>query len=229
MGLAIHAILRGWVSCTQFQQNSLISGHVFAITFMGNCQLIQHVAEKADAQSSFLILNKWMSSGYVVLSIYPLSRLWSCASCLGGSSFPPGPTSSCPPPSIQTRRASSYSGSSRRNPTMRHKCELLPSFSLNPGINSNIRCIMLGKGFFWAPARSLQQKNCSQFYLHSQIKTVKQGRKQFRITSHTDVAPWSYMWIGWDQNLTCLARLGEVKTLHCAWSAQYFHEIVFPN
>ena len=29
--LAIHAILRGWVSCTQFQQNSLTSGHVFDI------------------------------------------------------------------------------------------------------------------------------------------------------------------------------------------------------
>ena len=32
MGLAIHAILRGWVSCTQFQQKALISGHVFMMT-----------------------------------------------------------------------------------------------------------------------------------------------------------------------------------------------------
>ena len=29
VGLAIYAIMRGWVNCTQFQQNSLISGHVF--------------------------------------------------------------------------------------------------------------------------------------------------------------------------------------------------------
>ena len=28
VGLAFHAIMRGWVNCTQFQQNSLISGHV---------------------------------------------------------------------------------------------------------------------------------------------------------------------------------------------------------
>ena len=28
VGLAIHANLRGWVNCTQFQQNLLISGHV---------------------------------------------------------------------------------------------------------------------------------------------------------------------------------------------------------
>ena len=27
--LEIQAFMRGWVSCTQFQQNSLISGHVF--------------------------------------------------------------------------------------------------------------------------------------------------------------------------------------------------------
>ena len=32
VGLAIHANLRGWVNCTQFQQNSLISGHVFCST-----------------------------------------------------------------------------------------------------------------------------------------------------------------------------------------------------
>ena len=29
LGFAIHAILRGWVNCTQFQQKMLISGHVF--------------------------------------------------------------------------------------------------------------------------------------------------------------------------------------------------------
>ena len=29
MGLAIRAILRGWVNCTKFQRYSLVSGHVF--------------------------------------------------------------------------------------------------------------------------------------------------------------------------------------------------------
>ena len=34
LGLAIHAIMRGWVHCTQFQQNSLISGHVFDVNLL---------------------------------------------------------------------------------------------------------------------------------------------------------------------------------------------------
>ena len=52
--LAIYAILRGWVSCTQFQQNWLISGHVFAVNSISCSPGFDNLTFHLIAQLCFL-------------------------------------------------------------------------------------------------------------------------------------------------------------------------------
>ena len=88
MGLAIHAIMKGWVNCTQYQQKSLISGYVFSgsvnlalIHIKRNCisrSLI--VWWYADVKLNISRITFFLPSSHNICSLRPN---WNCSQSKG--------------------------------------------------------------------------------------------------------------------------------------------------